>query len=488
MVVGVGTILVALIVFLVTYLLMRCRRPSDLPPGPTPLPVLGNLKLIWGKSLLDVAAALQKKYGDIFSLSIGPYWMVFINRYDALREVFVKHGNTFSDRPDVWYLREVKKKKGLAAGYPWKEQRAFTLNLLRGFGFGTRSMESIITEECEKFTELLAETQGKEFAISGVINKAVSNVICSIVLGKRFSYDDKEFDKFVKVITETVVNEYTPKVNILPVLLHIPKVKSRCDHCIEQNNLIRAWFQKQIDEHKETLKEDHWRDFIDAYLVQIKKMKRESDTQFTEENLKYVILDLFSGGTETTSSTIGWAVLCLVNHLEIQEKIRAEMLKNVSSGPPTLSDRNTLPYCEAVIHEVMRMEPILPMSISHTTSEDTVVNGYRIPKGAIVVPNLYSVMHDEKVFPDSHKFDPRRFLDSNGKFHAPEKFLPFSLGKRVCPGEALARNELFLFFTSLVWNFKILPPDGQPPPPVVGKLGVTYGPLPYKVRFVKYRD
>lgn len=142
-----------------------------------------------------------------------------------------------------------------------------------------------------------------------------------------------------------------------------------------------------------------------------------------------MILDLFSAGTETTSTTLQWAALYLVNHPEVQEKARAEMLENGSSGPPTLSDKHNMHYCQAVIAEVQRIGDIAPFSVPHTASEDTNVCGYRIPKGAIVIPNLNSVMHDETVFPNSTKFDPGRFLDAEGKFCVQEKFLPFSLGK-----------------------------------------------------------
>jgi len=136
---------------------------------------------------------------------------------------------------------------------------------------------------------------------------------------------------------------------------------------------------------------------------------------FAEVNLKYVVLDLPSAGTETTAATIQWAVLFLVNHPEVQENIRIELTENTSADcPPLLSEKSHFPYCEAVIAESQRLGKILPMSLPHTASDDVKVGGYRIPKGAVVIPNLDSVMHDETIFPDSYKFDPTRFLDEEG--------------------------------------------------------------------------
>jgi cytochrome P450 len=153
---------------------------------------------------------------------------------------------------------------------------------------------------------------------------------------------------------------------------------------------------------------------------------------FAEDNLKYVVLDLLSSGRETTATTIQWAVLFLVNHPEVQENIRIERTENTSEDcSPQLSEKSHFPYCEAVMTESQRLGNILPMSLRNTASDDVKVGGYRIPKGALVIPNLDSIMHDETIFPDSYKFDPTRFLNEEGNFHGLENILPFSLGKFV---------------------------------------------------------
>jgi cytochrome P450 len=153
---------------------------------------------------------------------------------------------------------------------------------------------------------------------------------------------------------------------------------------------------------------------------------------FAEDNLKYVVLDLLSSGRETTATTIQWAVLFLVNHPEVQENIRIERTENTSEDcSPQLSEKSHFPYCEAVMTESQRLGNILPMSLRNTASDDVKVEGYRIPKGALVIPNLDSIMHDETIFPDSYKFDPTRFLNEEGNFHGLENILPFSLGKFV---------------------------------------------------------
>ena len=103
---------------------------------------------------------------------------------------------------------------------------------------------------------------------------------------------------------------------------------------------------------------------------------------FAEDNLKYVVLDLLSAGTETTVTTIQWTVLCLVNHPEVQENIRIELTENTSEVcPPQLSEKSHFPYCETVMAESQRLGNILPMSLIHTASDDVKVGGCRIPKG-----------------------------------------------------------------------------------------------------------
>ena len=111
---SVGIIPVLLIFFIISFLWNRSRRPSDLPPGPVPLPVLGNLLYLLAGDLRKVSESLRKKYGSLFSLSLGPHWVIFVNGIDTLKDVFVKKEAYFSDRPDVYFFTNIKGRKGMA--------------------------------------------------------------------------------------------------------------------------------------------------------------------------------------------------------------------------------------------------------------------------------------------------------------------------------------------------------------------------------------
>jgi cytochrome P450 len=151
---------------------------------------------------------------------------------------------------------------------------------------------------------------------------------------------------------------------------------------------------------------------------------------FTAEQLESLIGDLFAAGTETTATTIRWAIVYLLNNMDIQNKMRKEIDEVVGSGRhPTMSDKPNLPYCEAVILETLRLGNIIPFSLPHNVSEDIHYKGYTIPKNSVLFPSLDSVVFDEQLFPDCHVFKPERFIDSNGKLCGQEKVLTFSLGK-----------------------------------------------------------
>ncbi|KAH0516618.1 Cytochrome P450 2J3, partial [Microtus ochrogaster] len=187
----------------------------------------------------------------------------------------------------------------------------------------------------------------------------------------------------------------------------------------------------------------------------------DNTTSFNEENLITTTLDLFFAGTETTSTTLRWALLCMALYPEVQEKVQAEIDRVIGQGrQPSLADRASMPYTNAVIHEVQRMGNIIPFNVPREVVVATKLAGFDLPKGIMVLTNLTALHRDPKEWATPDVFNPEHFLE-NGEFRKREAFLPFSMGKRACLGEQLARSELFIFITSLIQKFTFKPPVNE---------------------------
>ncbi|XP_005756050.1 cytochrome P450 2J2-like, partial [Pundamilia nyererei] len=133
--------------------------------------------------------------------------------------------------------------------------------------------------------------------------------------------------------------------------------------------------------------------------------------------------------TETTTTTLHWGLLYMIHYPDIQEKVQAEIDAVVgSSRQPSTSDRENMPFTDAVIHEIQRSGNIIPLNVVHMANKNTTLDKYSIPKGTKILATLHSVLHDESMWETPHSFNPQHFLDQDGKFRKREAFIPFSAG------------------------------------------------------------
>ncbi|XP_015284567.1 PREDICTED: cytochrome P450 2K1-like, partial [Gekko japonicus] len=189
--------------------------------------------------------------------------------------------------------------------------------------------------------------------------------------------------------------------------------------------------------------------------------KGQSKQDYDEDNMIQSIFDLFLGGTETSSTTLNWALLYMVAYPDVQAKVQKE-IDAVLTPCQTIcyEDRKNLPYTNAVIHEVQRFSNIISTGMPRKCIKDTMIRQFPVKKGTVVFPNMASCLYDPKEWDTPRQFNPNHFLDEDGNFICPDAFVPFSLGQRVCLGEHLARTELFVFFSNFLRAFTFQLPDG----------------------------
>ncbi|KAK2508842.1 hypothetical protein MC885_014456, partial [Smutsia gigantea] len=479
-----GPLAVALVIFLLLVDLMhrRARWAPRYPPGPLPLPGLGNLLHVDFQDLPRSFGRLRHCFGDVFSLQMAWTPVVVLNGLAAVREALVDHGEDTSDRPPV----PVTTLLGVILapyGHAWKEQRRFSVSTMRNLGLGKKSLEQWVTEEASYLCAAFSDQAGLPFSPNLLLNKAVSNVISSLIFGRRFEYTDPRYLKLMDLIQEAV-NEDTgflrEVLNSIPVLLHIPGLAGTA---LQGQQAFMSMVDELVAENKMSRNQEQPpRDLTDAFLDEVQKAKGNPESSFSEENLRLVVFDLFSAGMVTTSITLAWALLLMILHPDVQRRVQEEIDEVIGQvRRPEMGDQARMPFTTAVVHEVQRFGDIIPLNLPHMTTKDIVVQGFLIPKGTTLITNLSSVLKDETVWEKPFRFHPEHFLDSQGRFVKQEAFMPFSAGRRLCLGEPLARMELFLFFTCLLQRFSFSVPPGQPRPSDHGVYSFLVTPSPYQL-------
>nr|XP_025043355.1 cytochrome P450 2H2-like [Pelodiscus sinensis] len=486
---GATTVFLVICVSCLLFLFMWRKSPGSgkLPPGPVAFPLIGNMLQLRKKSLPLHIEELSRTYGPIFTIYLGSERVVVLHGYEIVKEALVGLGDEFSRRGRMPLFETATKGSGIAFtnGEQWKQLRRFVLMTLKDFGMGKKSIEERIQEETRFLVERLRNTHGRPLNPRLLLTHVFSNIICSIVFGDRFDYEDKNFVTLISLILENSKLQQSPWAalyNFFPTLMdYIPGPHHGVFKNFEE---CRIFVQERVNMHKESLDPTCPRDFIDAFLIKMEEEQKNSDSVFTEESLVRSTVDLFVTGTGTSSTTLYFGLLVLLKFPEIEAKVHEEIDSVIGrSRSPSMADRSQMPYTDAVLHEIQRFLAIVPLGIPHAVTKDVHLKQYVIPKHTTIFAALKSVLYDSREFPNPEQFNPGHFLDENGAFKKSDFFMPFSTGKRMCLGESLARMELFLALTAILQNFTLNPVveprdvDITPVTTFVGNL-----PKPYELR------
>ncbi|KAH7717551.1 Protein CYP-33C1 [Aphelenchoides avenae] len=458
-------------------------KRRNLPPGPTPLPILGNgLTIGRLKPGYDAFIKWSKQYGPVYTYWLAENPIVAVADYNIMHDVFVKDPDGCSGRE--FFNEHFAVMRGclngivLTEGDVWRVNRRFAMQVLRDYGMGRNIIESKILLEVQTVIDRIradvkSGVDGHNFIEH--FDLGVGSVIGQFLFGHRFSEGREADFHFIKhQMDANMAMGALPLSQMCmswPFLRHLPKRFEANDeaHSDETLPFVGSYFRaKRRHEEKNSSHDNTWH-------------------LFRDDSLRSLCIDLWTGGLETTSNSLAFMVLYLMLDQESQCRMHAELDAVVGSERQiTLADRSRLPYVQAV--ETQRLSNLLPQNLHHKTMRDVNVNGMLIPEGTRIDPQIACVLYDEKVFPEPHRFKPERFLDENGHLKKVDELIPFSLGKRQCPGESLARMELFLFAANIFNQFRVFPVDPLKPPSVAKEPSLTVRPQPYKARVVLRHD
>ncbi|CAM4700344.1 unnamed protein product [Caretta caretta] len=461
-----GAISLFLVICLSCLLLLSTWRQlqgrGEMPPGPTPLPLLGNLLQVDLSNMRKSLMKISERYGPVYTLHLGPRRVVVLCGYQAVKEALLDQAEDFGGRGKQATFDWIFRGYGVAFsnGERAKQLRRFSITWLRNFGVGKRGIEERILEETRFLLEALRGTKGLPFDPTYFLSRTVSNVISSVVFGDRFDYEDKEFLSLLYMITESFRFTATAWGQLYEMfsdtMRYLPGPQRKA---FKELAGLEKFIERKVKANQETLDPSAPRDFIDCFLVKMQQEKQNPSSEFSLKNIVLTAFTLFFAGTETISTTLRYGFLLLLKHPEIEERIHEEIDRVIGRNrAPSMEDRIQMPYTNAVIHEFQRFCDVIPMGLARRVTRDTQFRGYTIPKGTEVYPVLGSVLYDPTQFSSPDTFDPSHFLDGDGQFKKSDAFVPFSIGKRYCFGEMLAIMELFLFLTSILQNFHFRSP------------------------------
>ncbi|TBU23431.1 O-methylsterigmatocystin oxidoreductase [Dichomitus squalens] len=426
----------------------------------------------------------SSRAGDIVYLDALGTPMIILGSHEASIDLLEKRSSIYSDR----HLALMAQITGfgwlfsmMAYGPQWRKTRsAFhqCMNLAAIPRF--RPVQELETKKY--LLKLLRDPSG--FAEHG------RHLIGAIIMRVAYGIDVEEEGnhKYVKIaedamdVFNVVFQPGRYLVQTIPSLRHIPSwfpgVKFKRD--------FARWIPIQsilITRYLWSQRGGHAHESIASILLDRveDKNKDEMDTAKRAAAAAYI------AGADTTLSTLSTFLAAMASHPEAQKCAQKELSRVIGSDRlPTLADKEDLPYVMAIVKECMRWRSVVPLAVPHFSIEEDVYMGYRIPKGSIVLSNIWSYSRDERYYPDPEAFRPERFLTEERKLDStvlnPSHFV-FGYGRRICPGRHFAEASLFMILSSVLHVFNIRPPLDKERRPLQLEVKMTNGVVSYPEAF-----
>ncbi|TVU31193.1 hypothetical protein EJB05_22871, partial [Eragrostis curvula] len=469
-------------------LLKRSRR--GLPPGPRPLPIIGSLHLLGDQPHRSLAGLAKTHGAPLMSIQLGTVTTVVASHPDAAREILQRHDAVFSNRspPDATGLHSKNSSVWLPNAPRWRAMR----KLMGTEMFAPHRLDALGHLRREKVQELVAHVarladQGRPVNVGRVAFVTSLNLVSGTIFSRDLtSLDDQgdagEFQEVITDIMEAVgcpnVSDFFPAVAAADLQgwrRSLAKLFARLHRIFDQD------IDKRVSDRRngEPRKNDFLDLLLDAAAREDDVAGLDRDTLRKRENVlfndKYGALaclalqglaktDLFSAGSDTSSSTVEWAMVELLRSPHSMAKACDELARVVGSGKDIEeSDIGQLPYLQAVVKETFRLHPAVPLLLPRDTQVDVKIMGYTIPKGSRVFVNVWAMGRDKEVWPEPEKFMPERFLGRTVDLRGGDfDLIPFGGGRRICPGMPLAIRMVHLLLASLLHKFEWkLPADAE---------------------------
>nr|AMA07824.1 cytochrome P450 76AD18 [Mollugo verticillata] len=439
----------------IIYLLKISTKPSksNLPPGPKPWPIIGNIHLLGHKPHRSVSE-LSKKYGPIMTLKLGSVTTIVISSPKVAEEMFLKHDLALSGRKTPYAICVQDHDKYSMAFIPvspkWRNLRKIaTVQLLTNHrldasqGLRREKVHELVQYARDCCEKGIAMDIGKAGFITSL--NLLSNTFFSMNLT---SYDSSFSGEFRDIVWNMLEEAGRPNLSdFFPVLKGLDLQGMRKRYSVYYYKMI-AIFDEIINQRLKDSTSDK-----DDVLGSLLKLVKEDELSL--DDVRHLLLDLFIAGTDTTSATLEWAMTeLLVNPQKIE--IAQKQISQVFAKDQVIheSDIPKLPYIHAVVKETFRMHPSVPFLLPHWAENDVQLSSYYVPKDAQIWVNVWSMGRDPSVWLDPNSFIPERFLDKDIDVKGRDfELLPFGAGRRICPGLPLAYRMVHLTLATLLHSF-----------------------------------
>ncbi|RYQ88507.1 hypothetical protein Ahy_B09g095657 isoform A [Arachis hypogaea] len=445
------------------------EKQLQAPELPGAFPLIGHLHLLGTKTpLARTFASFSDKYGPIFRIRLGSYPAIVISNKDGIKECFTINDKALASRP--------KSSQGVYIGYNYagfgfapygsffiKHKKLATLELL-----SSRRVELL-----RYVYESEIDTLIKDLLLYSAGNSPVKVVVISEWLERYFSFlqdvDDVEAHRVVKLIREALHlsgGGFVPS-DVIPIIqwfgIEGKVLKSMKRIAKDLDTLLGSWVEDHRMKGNKVNSSSEKQDFIDVMLSVVED---DPDSGHTRDTIiKAQIMGILLAGTDTTSSTMIWMLALLLKNKHALKRAQEEINVHVGSLRKVEAyDMKNLVYLQAIFKETLRLYPGGPLLLPHEAREDCYINGYYVPKGTRVFGNVWKLHRDPSIWSEPEKFSPERFINGNGEVDEDHHFeyLPFGLGRRVCPGASLATQVSLITLARFLQAFDFDSPMDEP--------------------------